>query len=309
MINKIVSIIIIILSVCFATFSVANISIIANIDDQIITNHDLKKESDYLKILNPNLAQLNNDQILILAKNSLINEIIKKKEISKFIDITKENSFLDQYLKDLYTKLNFNNEEQFQKFLEEKNTFTLSEIKEKIKIELSWNELIYTKYKNQLNIDREAIIKRVNNFDNNKKKEFLLSEIVFTKKKDLAINTLIDQVQLSINEIGFNNTANIYSISESSKLGGKLGWINESGLSKKILEKLNLINEGRYTDIIKLGNTYLILKIDQIRTTKVEIDKKKEVEKLIQIETNKQLNQYSKIYFDKSRINYSINEK
>ena len=79
MINKIVSIIIIILSVCFATFSVANISIIANIDDQIITNHDLKKESDYLKILNPNLAQLNNDQILILAKNSLINEIIKKR--------------------------------------------------------------------------------------------------------------------------------------------------------------------------------------------------------------------------------------
>ena len=30
-------------------------------------------------------------------------------------------------------------------------------------------------------------------------------------------------LNLSINEIGFNNTANIFSISESGKLGGKLG--------------------------------------------------------------------------------------
>ena len=30
--------------------------------------------------------------------------------------------------------------------------------------------------------------------------------------------------------------------------------------------------------------------------------------KMIKFETNKQLNQFSKIYFDKSKINYSINE-
>ena len=96
--NKIILIFLVTLSFSFAGFSKANISIVANIDDKIITNHDLKKESDYLKILNPNLAQLSNDQILKLAKNSLINEIIKKKEISKFIDINSENSFLNQYL-------------------------------------------------------------------------------------------------------------------------------------------------------------------------------------------------------------------
>jgi peptidyl-prolyl cis-trans isomerase SurA len=309
MINKVFFVTLFILSVCFNTLSMANILIIANIDDQIITNHDLKKESDYLKILNPNLTQLSNNQILELAKNSLINEIIKKKEINKFININNKNIFLEKYLKDLYSKLNFNNEEQFQEFLKQKNTFTLDEIKEKIKVELFWNELIYTRYKNQLKIDRNAIIKKVNDFDKNAKKEFLLSEIIFTKKKDLSLDNLIDQIQLSIDEIGFNNTANVYSITESSKLGGKLGWVNESSLSEKILDKLNLIDEGKYTDIIKLGNKYLLLKIEKIRTSKVEIDKKKEVEKLIQVETNKQLNQFSKIYFDKSKINYLINEK
>ena len=64
-----------------------------------------------------------------------------------------------------------------------------------------------------------------------KTNEYLLSEILFVKK-DLSLEKTIGQIQLSINEIGFNNTANIYSISNSSKLGGKLDWINENSLSK-----------------------------------------------------------------------------
>ena len=81
------------------------------------------------------------------------------------------------------------------------------------------------------------------------------------------------------------------------------------GLYVLNLEKIKLIDEGSHTDVIRLGNSYLILQIDQIRINEVKIDKKKEVEKLIQAESNKQLNQFSKIYFDKSKINYSINEK
>ncbi len=309
MLKKIFLIYLFVFSFFLSEILKANISIIANIDDEIITNHDLKKESDYLKILNPNLTQLNKNQILILAKNSLINEIIKKKEISKYINMDSENVFLDQSLKDLYTKLDFKNEDEFRIFLKQKNTFSLNEIKEKIKVELFWNELIYTRYKNQLKIDKNAIIKKVENYKNNNQKEFLLSEIIFTKKKDLPFEKLVDQILLSIKEIGFNNTANIYSISESAKLGGKLGWINQSSLSKKILENLEIVNEGNYTNLIKLGNNYLILKVEKIRINEIKIDKEKEIEKLIQVETNKQLNQFSKIYFDKSKINYSISEK
>ena len=120
---------------------------------------------------------------------------------------------------------------------------------------------------------------------------------------------MIDQIKLSINDIGFNNTANIYSIAESSKFGGKVGWINENSLSQNIIKKLKLINENEYTDIIQIGNNYLILKIDQIKMSKIQINKDEELEKLIKFETNKQLNQFSRIYFDKSKINYSINEK
>ena len=309
MIKKITLIIFFIISICFASISTANILIIAIVDDEIITNYDLKKESDYLKILNRNLEKLDNNQILQLAKNSLINEIIKKKEIKKFLTLSTENLFVDEYLKNLYSKLNFNSENEFKIFLEQKNTFTLSEVKKKIKVEFLWNELIYSKYKNLIKINNQAIIDKVDNLDSNKQKEYFLSEIAFVKKKDLSIENLISQVVLSIDEIGFNNTANIYSKSESSRLGGKLGWVKHSSLSKPILEKVKLIGEGQYTDVNKQEKNYLILKIEQVRVNEIKIDKKKEIENLIQVETNKQLNQFSKIYFDKSKINYTIDEK
>ena len=287
----------------------ANIYIYAIIDDEIITNYDVQKESEYLKILNPNLVQLNKKKILELAKNSLIKEIIKKKEIIKFIDISQESPFIQDYLNNLYLKLNFKSENEFKNELIKKNNYTLDQIRQKIKIELFWNELIYSKYKNQLNINNEQLKKKINQFKNKKQKKYFLSEIVFNKNKDTSLDKLIDQIKLSITEIGFDNTANIYSIAESSKLGGKLGWVNESSLSKIISERLTSLNEGGYSDVIKIGNSYVILKVDKIKTNEIKIDKKKELEKLIQVETNKQLNQFSRIFFDKSKINYSINEK
>ena len=299
--------------ILFSNFSIletkANIFIYATIDDEIITNYDVEKESEYLKILNPNLVQLNKSQISELAKNSLIKEIIKKKEIIKVIDIKQESPFIQDYLDNLYLKLNYKNQNAFKDELKKKNNYTLDQIKEKIKIELFWNELIYSKYKNSLKIDKEKLKKKIEQFQNKKQKKYFLSEIAFVKKKDESLDKLINQIKLSIEEIGFNNTANIYSIAESSKLGGKVGWINESSLSKTITEKLSSVNQGEYSDIIKIGNSYLILKIDEVQINEIKIDKNKELKKLVQSETNKQLNQFSRIYFDKSKINHSINEK
>jgi len=160
-----------------------------------------------------------------------------------------------------------------------------------------------------LKINKEKLINKIENLEDKTQNEYLLSEIVFNKKKDQTLESLVNQIKISINEIGFSNTATIYSISESSKLGGKLGWVNENSLSKLILNKVSSVKEGENTDIIKIGNNNIIIKIDQIRINTIEIDKEKELKKLIAAETNKQLNQFSRIYFDKSKINYSIDEK
>ena len=122
------------------------------------------------------------------------------------------------------------------------------------------------------------------------------------------MDLLIKQINSSISEIGFNNTANIYSTAESSNLGGKLGWVDEGNLSELMFEKLKDINENEYTDIIKIRNSFMIIKVEKIRLKELSIDKEVELDKMIKYETNKQLNQFSRIYFDKSKINYSINE-
>ena len=164
----------------------------------------------------------------------MINQIIKEKEIKKYIKIENDNQqLIDDYLKNLYLKLGFNNQQEFEKKLKQNKNYNLFEIKEKIKIELLWNELIYSRYNNQIKIDKKEIFSKVNDMQGNLKKEYFLSEIIFSKKKDVTVQELFAEIKLSIQEIGFNNTANIFSNADS-KFGGKVGWIAEISLAKKL---------------------------------------------------------------------------
>lgn len=312
---KIKKILLIFFYICFATSALSsnNINIITKVNNEIITNFDVEKESNYLKILNPRILSLNDKKIFELSKNSLVKEIIKKKELIKYLDIDQDNEetnfFINQYLKDLYKKLNLNSENELEKLLINEKNYTLNEVKKKLKIEILWNQLIYAKYENLVKIDKKKLLNKVNKIKNKKSKEYLLHEIVFKKEENQDLNELIKKVMSSISDVGFSNTATIYSISDSAKFGGKIGWINENSLSENISNELKKIKKNEYTDIIQIGNNKLILKIDDIRIQEIELDKEKELDKLIQFETNKQLNQFSRIYFDKTKKNFIINEK
>ena len=309
MIKKFFLVIVFAILITFNTQSKSQVKIIVSVDDQIITNYDIQNEANYLKILNPDLNQIDNKKILEISKQSLIREIIKKKEIEKIFDFSIENPFVDEYLKNFYTKLNYNNESEFNDFILKKSDYTLDQIKQKLKIEIAWNELIYFKYSNRLNIDKEKLRKKIDKLNNEIIKNYKLSEIVFNKRKNENLQNLIDLINSSILENGFNNTANIYSISESAKFGGNIGWIEENNLSEILLRNLEKISVGQHTNVIQLGNNFIILKVEELKETNVSVDKNKELEKMIKFETNKQLNQFSRIFFDKSKINYKINEK
>ena len=290
------------------SFSSSKIFIKVKIDNEIITNHDILKESEYLKLLNPDLLKLNENEILNISKNSLINQIIKKKEIEKYLDLKKKHSLVEKVLDDLYKSRKFKNLDDFEKNLKNKNNYTIEEIKQKLQIELYWNELIYMRYKNSVNINKENLLKKIKEKKDKNKIEFSLSEIFFSKQKNISLDEQIIQIQKSIKNKGFNNTANIYSLSQSSKYGGKIGWVDQDNLSKTIFIELNKIKIGEYTNPVKVGNNYLILKIEDKRTTKISINEEKQLKEMINFETNRQLNQFSNIYFNKAKINYSIDE-
>ena len=301
---------IIICQLTFINLSFSKVEIIASINNNIITNYDLKKEANYLKILNPKMNELDNNIIIRIAKESLIKEIIKKEELKKLIDLKEENAFANQYFNDVLLKLGYKDEIEFKKDLLKYDSYSLEEVKFKSKLEIYWNDLIYNRYISKININKKKLEKKIKEIDINDKKEILLSEIVLKNEKNSEnFQQLVEKINTSINEIGFSNTASVYSISESSKFGGKLGWFEKKNLSKKIYEKIKNLEINEFSEIITINNNLLILKIDDIRDVKRIIDKDKELERLIVIEKNKKLEDYSIMYFNKVKTNYFINEK
>ena len=293
-----------------SNISFSKVNIITTVNNEIITSYDLKKESNYLKILNPKLEKLEKNKITMIAKESLIKEIIKKNELLKFIDLEEKNDFADQYFKDILLRLGYKTEIEFNNNLIKYDSYTLEEVKFKSKIEIYWNDLIFNKYNNELNIDTEKLKKKIERMDISNEKEIFLSEIVLKKKNNNTdTRSLIKEIKASINEIGFDNTATMYSITDSSKFGGKIGWIKKKSLSKNIYEKVKNLKINEVSDVIEIKNNLIFLKIDDIKEIKKIINKDIELQKLISIEKNKKLEDYSRLYFNRVRVNYFIDEK
>ena len=284
-----------------------NIFIVAKINNKILTNFDLKKETAYLNILNPQLENLDKKNKKRIAKKSLINETIKKKELKKFFDFNKKISIIDEATENFYKNLGLSSKKELEEFLNKKNTYKISEIENKMKIEFFWNRMILDIYNNQIKIDKDKLKKKINSTEEYKN-EYLLSEIFFNKDQNLNLKEKVKAIKQSIKNVGFNNTASIYSISNSANSGGKIGWVDEENLSEIITKELKNIKVGQFTNVIQIGNNFLILKIEEKKTKKIEKDKELILQKMIEFEKNKQLNQFSQIYFNKIKVNYEINE-
>ena len=278
------------------------------VNSEIITSYDLEKMRNYLLVLNPKIKEMDKEQILEISKKSLIKETIRKNEILKYKELNLQNPQIEFILNDMIKNLGFQNLTQFQSYLE-KFDVSINDIKEKIEIENQWKSLVYARYSKSLKIDFESLKKQI---ENTNKKNFLLeynlSEIIFTKKNNLSLDELINEIQDSIKNIGFENTAILYSISDTSKVGGKIGWIKKNNLSIDIIRYLEKIELNTSADPIKIDNNFLILKINDKRKTPLEINKQKELDKLVMIEKAKQLDKFSNIFYNKIKLNSKINE-
>ena len=289
-------------------WALESVYIAFKIDDEIITNIDIAKETKFLIALNETLKTLNKNQLIDLSKKSIIKETIKKKELLKYFQLNQEDPFLNTFLENLYVTLNLNNLNEFEIFLNEYD-LTVKDVKKKIEIDHYWNKLIFEKYKDQLDIDKDTIMEKISKKEKIKdKKIYKLSEIIFEKDQNTSLEDKVNNIIESINEIGFKNTANLYSVADSNKYGGNIGWVEEISLSNKISKILNKTDLGNYTETIKVGVNFLILKIDDIKFENTEIDIKKEFTKIYNFEVDRKLKQFSKIYFNKIKLNTNINE-
>ena len=281
--------------------------IIVKVDNKIITKIDIKNEAKYLSSLNPNLKNLNENDLFQIAKSSLIREKIKEIEISKMDNIIINQDYLNNIISSIYKNIGLTNKEEFLNYLKVQN-IDIEEIEKKISKEAIWNQLILNKYKKKVKIDEKKIKKEI---ENNKQfaNSYFLYEIVFNTEKKDEFQIIFEKIKKSIEVNGFENTASIFSFSDTSKIGGKLGWINESSISKKIVEEIKNLNNGEYTNPIQIPGGFLVLSVKEKKTIEQETDVEAEFLLKVKALTNQQLNQYSNIYFNKIKKNIKIYEK
>jgi peptidyl-prolyl cis-trans isomerase SurA len=288
------------------TFGVEN-KILVKIENEIITSLDVNNEYKYLIALNPNLKNSKKKDIINLSKKSIIQEKIKKIEIEKNFNNPKiPQKFQEEILKNVYSRIGLANLKDFKKYLII-NNIDFENVKNKLEIEALWNELILIKFSSKVKINEKELKKKIKN-NKNLLKSYSLSEISFEVSNLKELDNKFQEIGKVINDKGFDFAALKYSVSPTSKLGGKLDWINENSLNKNIKEALNNLEINDYTKPINVPGGFLILQINDIKNTEVDIDIEKEFKKLKNYEKNNQLNQYSKMYFNKIKKDLEISE-
>ena len=280
--------------------------IIVRVNNEIVTSIDIFNEINYLKLLNPQIQELNNEKLFEISKNSLIREKIKKIYLLKLIDeISIEEKYLNNLIKNIYSQKNIKSLQDYKLYLKN-NNLNYQYIKNKITIESLWNEMIFQKFNSKVKINKDQIKKEILN---NPEEKLLLSEILVAKSKDNEMKLKFDQIHEDIQKVGFGNAASIHSISETASRGGKIGWIDKNSLNKLLANKLSKLNIGDYTDPILTPSGYLIVKLENKKDNEEsEENIEKKIERLVKIKTNQQLNQFSNIYLNKLRKDVVINE-
>lgn len=279
-----------------------DIKIVYKINDTIVTNYDIDYELNYLTALNKNLRNLPKKDLVLSAERSIVREIIKKNQIEKIYNIDYEKAINDKTITNLVNNLRlslgYNDELSFKKYLIE-NNLNYNDLKKKFVIERFWNQLIFDKYNNLFTVDKNKIDTKVENIIKNNIEiiSYNLSEIVFSAKNEIEINKIYLEIKESIKNVGFKETASLYSISDSAKLGGNIGWINENQISEKIKKMIVDLDQNELSEPFVTAGGIIILKLNEKKSELVKIDKEKEIEKIIQSEKNKFFNEYSLIYF------------
>ena len=271
------------------------------VNNDLITNYDIAKEAKYLAALNPELQDIDQNQLLDIGKKSLIREKIKKYELEKYYEINYETTAVDGYIENFKKRLGFENNSNFETYLINYET-NIDEIKKKLIIELTWNKMILEFYQDSILIDEKKISETLEKTIKEKKiqKSFELNEIIFSEKNNEEFLKKYKKIVIDIENLGFEKAAAIHSISGTANVGGNIGWVSQNQLTEKINNEIKNLDLGNYTKPINTAGGSIILQLKNIKNILVEdIDRELELSKIINAEKTRQLNQFSIVHFKK----------
>ena len=280
------------------------------VNNNVITNVDIDNEYRYLIALSPDLQNVNKETVMKLAKDSIIREKIKEDELKKHYNLNIKNKFIDKIISNFYKTMGMKNINEFKNYLLKYN-LNFEDIERKIGIEAAWNDLVYMKFANRIIINELEMKNEIkkNILDRKEQNSYFISEILFTAENYEKLQKKYKSIEKSILEIGFNNTANIHSVSDTAKLGGKIGWISDSQLNETIKKEILNLKIGEYTKPVTIPGGFLIVKLNDIKKEEINLNFDEEFKKKVNNERNSQLKNFSEIHFKKIKKNSTISEK
>ena len=295
---------------CFACKDLEAIEnkILFKIDSEIITTVEIYNYSRYLVALDKNIRELNDKEIFELTKNVIVKEKIKKIKLkNEGIELDLDEKIFDNYIQSVFSTKGINNLSDYKKFLKNLE-IDFTTMKEKLTVNLLWNNLIFNKFSSKLKINKDMLKKQIKNQSNNYLESYLLSEIFFEASDKFTMDKKNKEIRLYIEKENFKKAALVFSKAESVKDGGNIGWVNSNVLNKNISKALSSLKKGDITNPIPVPGGFLILRLDEKKLIKTDLNLEKELEKLIKIKTNQQLSQFSNIYFNRVKKEILINE-
>jgi peptidyl-prolyl cis-trans isomerase SurA len=278
-----------------------------------ITLYDLKQEVKLLSILNPGkLENQSIEDLQSLGIESLTIKKIKEQEIKKNkLDNTEDEEFIEYEISRVLKSLNMDKPALERVFAE--NQLEISDLKNHISIEIKWNRLVYGMYQNKIKIDEESVNKKVEEYSmkENSYAEYFLLEIIVPVSDSQNPNDVYQKVKSRLLSEKFENVAREISISQTRDAGGEIGWVNEKTIAEIVIKKIKDLNVGEITSPILIPEGIMIIKLNNKREIKNEINKDQLKRKIILNERDKMLTTYSKMYLNKLKSNtmIEINDK
>jgi len=282
--------------------------IVLTVGNLPVTLYDLKQEVKLLSILNPGkLEDQSVEDLQSLAIESLTIKKIKERETKKEqLDNTENEEFVEYEISRVLKSLSMD-KQALEKVLAE-NQLEIGDLKNHILIEIKWNRLVYAIYQNKIKIDEESVNRKVEEYSmkENSYDEYLLSEIIVPVSDSQNPNEVYQKIKGRLLSEKFENVAREISISQTRDAGGKVGWVNEKTMAEIVIKKIKDLNVGEMTSPILIPEGIMIIKLNNKRKIKNEIDKDKLKRQIILNERDKMLTVYSKMHLNKLKSNAMI---
>ena len=282
--------------------------IIVRVGNEIVTSYELENKIKTTLFLNKEeLSQNNINKVKKVSLKTLIDIKLKKEELNKY-NFKMNDSLVDNHLSKI--ALAFNTSKNNLEKIFVSNGINFKQYKDDLKIEFSWQQLIFQLYAKKISLEESQILEDLNLIINENKdlEEYKLSEIEVTFEENNQKKILISEVKNYLNSFNFEEAAIKYSLTTTAPDGGNLGWINSAGMSEKLLNIVKEMEKDEISEPIISTNTILFLKLIDKRIVKnpekLDIDELKN--SIIQNKKNEMLNLYANSHLSKKRNITSI---